>query len=157
MQHLRFASLDIRTCVVVLVVIAAACGGSPTSPSRYPRVTGSYIGDLTISAPSLRVISSSGSYQMKVAQSGNHVTIGGVSVRFVGEGIEIPSITGTINETGVFTPTPDATLGNEPSCGRWTLGSATISFSGRSMQIRETMETDRCGVIGLSGTLTRRG
>ena len=123
-----------------------------------PRVAGSYIGDVTISARSLGVVSVSGINRMEATQSGNQVTIGGVFAA-IGEGIETPSITGTINETGVFTPTAGAgaTLGSGPSCGTWMLASAAISFSGRSMQIQETMETDRCGVIRLSGTLARRG
>ena len=157
-QHMHFASLASRARIVLLVVVTAACGDSPTSPSRYPRVAGSYIGDVTISARSLGVVSVSGINRMEATQSGNQVTIGGVFAA-IGEGIETPSITGTINETGVFTPTAGAgaTLGSGPSCGTWMLASAAISFSGRSMQIQETMETDRCGVIRLSGTLTRRG
>ena len=117
------------------------------------------MGEVTISARSLGLISASGIHQMAVTQSGNQVTIGGASAVAVGEGIELPSISGTIDQTGVFTPAggAGATLWNEPPCGRWMLASADISFSGRSMQIQETLETDRCGVIGLSGTLTRWG
>ena len=156
MQHLHLASLTPRAAIVLLVVITTACGDSPTSPSRYPQVAGGYMGEVTISARSLGLISASGIDQMAVTQSGNQVTIGGASVA-IGEGIELPSISGTIDQTGVVTPAggAGATLGNEPPCGRWMLASADISFSGRSMQIQETLETDRCGVIRLSGTLTR--
>ena len=159
MQHLRFVSLASRACIVLFVVVAAACGDSPTAPSRYPQVAGSYIGDVTISARSLGVIRISGMDQMEVTQAGSRVTVGGV-VAAIGEGtegIEIPSVTGTINEAGVVTLPAGAFLGNEPPCGTWMLASATISFSGRSMQIEATMETDRCGEISLSGTLSRRG
>ncbi len=156
MQHLHFVSLAARARIVLFVVVAAACGDSPTAPSRYPQVAGSYIGDVTISARSLGVIRISGMDQMEVTQAGTRVTVGGV-VAAIGEGIEIPSVTGTINEAGVVTPSAGAILRNEPPCGTWMLASATISFSGRSMQIEATMETDHCGVISLSGTLSRRG
>ena len=156
MQHLHFVSLAARARIALFVVFAAACGDSPTSPSRYPQVAGSYIGEVAISARSLGVISISGIEQMEVTQSGSRVTVGGTSVA-IGDGIEIPSITGTINQAGVFTPPTGAILENEPPCGTWMLTSANISFSGRSMRIEETMETDHCGVIGLSGTLDRRG
>ena len=156
MQHLHFVSLAARARIVLFVVVAAACGDSPTAPSRYPQVAGRYFGNVTVSAHSLGAISQSGVDVMEVTQSGGLVAIGGASVA-VSEVIEIPSITGTINEAGVLTPPAGATLGHEPPCGTWMLASATISFSGRSMRIEVTMETDHCGVIGLSGTFDRVG
>ena len=156
MQHLHFVSLAARARIVLFVAVAAACGDSPTSPSRYPQVAGSYIGEVTMSARSIGVVSSSGIARMEVTQSGSRVTIGGVFVG-IGEGIETPSITGTINEAGVVTTPPaGATLGNDSPCGKWMLASASINFTGRSMRIEETMETDHCGVIRFSGTLSRQ-
>ena len=156
MQHLHFVSLAARARIVLFVAVAAACGDSPTSPSRYPQVAGSYIGEVTMSARSVGVVSSSGINRMEVTQSGSRVTIGGVFFG-IGEGIETPSITGTINEAGVVTtPLAGATLGNDSPCGKWMLASASINFTGRSMRIEETMETDHCGVIRFSGTLSRQ-
>ena len=156
MQHLHFVYLAARARIVLFVVVAAACGDYPTSPSRYPQVAGRYFGNFTISARSLGVISQSGVDVMEVTQSGSLVAIGGASV-LADEVVEIPSITGTINEAGVFTPPAGAALAHEPRCGTWMLASATISFSGRSMRIEETMGTDHCGVITFSGTFSRQG
>ena len=157
MQHLHFVSLASRARVVLFVVVAAACGDSPTAPSRYPQVAGSYIGDVRITRHSPRFLSVAGPYQIEVTQAGNRVTVGRVSASVFGEGFETPFITGTINAEGVVTLPAGAFLGNEPPCGTWMLASATISFSGRSMRIEVTMETDHCGEIGLSGTLSLRG
>lgn len=148
--------------VVVLSLVFVACdegGGSPASPSsRVPDVAGTYTG-------TLHLTSSLGSQQvplqmrMVVVQSGSQLTITG-SVSFGGRRVELPAVTGTINQTGFFTLRSGGFYGNtadDPECGRITTTSSSLTFSGRNARYQETANTQYCGTLQISGTLTRTG
>ena len=152
-----------RRHFVVVVALAlffvVACGddSGPTAPSapQFPQVAGAYTGPLTFKVPQLGA-DEQGTGMMNVVQSGAQVTITG-SISFSFHMSEVPAITGTINQTGFFTPTAGGTTltGEDPNCGEITSAASTITFSGRQMRIVETVGTQLCGSIELAGTLTR--
>ena len=92
-----------------------------------------------------------------VRQSGAQVTITG-SLTFLGETLELPAITGTINATGFFTATAGGFAGtvDDPTCGRITTTSSSLTFTGRTARYTETANTQFCGTWNLSAVLTRR-
>ena len=148
--------------VVVLALVFVACGeggGSPTTPSsRVPDVAGTYTGTLylTSSRSSQRVPIQ---MRMVVVQSGSQLTITG-SLSFDGRRLDLPAITGTINQTGFFTLTAGGFYGDtvdDPDCGRITPTSESLTFSGRTARYQETADTQYCGTLQISGTLTRTG
>ena len=139
-----------------LALMLPACGGdSPTSPSsRIPSVAGTYTGPLNFTADGVQIATLS--TQMNVVQSGSQLTITG-SVSFSGQTIQLPAVTGNVNETGFFTATSGGAASevSDPDCGLITTTSFTLAFSGNTARYVEIATTTSCGLWNLSGTLTR--
>lgn len=143
--------------VAVVLLLTACDDGGPTSPSnRYPQVSGTYTGSLSVTSARFGP-GGSVSARMVVVQSGNQLTITG-SVSFGGRTAELTAITGTINETGFFTAAGVVSGGlDDPTCGRVTPTTGSLTFSGRTMRVVENASSQYCGEIQISGTLTRTG
>ena len=147
-----------RVAVVVILLGFVACGDSPTAPtSRVPEVAGTYTGTLylTSSQSSQRIAVQ---MRMVVVQAGAQLTITG-SMSFGGQTIDLPAITGTINQTGFFTITAGGyyeDAADDGECGRITPTSSSLTFSGRTARYQESADSQHCGSLQLSGTLTRR-
>ena len=145
--------------VLILTLVISACGGDggPTTPSgpQYPQVAGTYSGPLTVSS-SIVSDTLTASMRMVVVQAGAQLTLTG-SLMFLGETVDLPAVTGALNETGFFTATAGGFSGtvSDETCGTLTTTSATLTFSGSTARITESATTEFCGTIRLSGTLTR--
>ena len=147
-----------RRCIAIalVAVVAVACSGSPTEPSpTYPQVAGTYSGPVIGRA--LGVEANAGTMTATVAQSGNQVTINASVAGPISR--TLPTLTGTINETGLFTATAGGgSRGpfNDPDCGQIQITSATLAFVGSTMTIVEDATSEFCGQISLEATLTRQ-
>ena len=145
--------------VGLALCITAACGGSsssPTSPTpSIPNVAGTYSGSLTITS-SLSADVLTGSARLSVVQAGSQLTITS-EITFLGETLQLPAVTGTINATGFFTATGGGGVTSESSgeCGTFTTTSSTLTFSGNSARYVETVTTQYCGSLSLAATLFR--
>ena len=145
--------------VLILTLVISACGddGGPTTPSgpQYPQVAGTYSGPLTVS---FSIVSDTltGSMRMVVVQAGAQLTVTG-SLTFLGETVDLPAVTGTVNETGFFTTSAGGFTGavSDETCGTLTTTSDTLTFSGSTARISESATSEFCGSIQVSGTLTR--
>ena len=115
------------------LVLVAACGDStsPTAPTRpttppIPQVAGTYTGpfDLRVDA----VLIATGTETLTVAQAGSQVTVtGAATFSELGITIQVPAVTGTINETGFFTQTSaDPQIPVNPVCGPVTPVSSSL-------------------------------
>ncbi len=146
-----------------LALVLPACGGDkgPTSPSQtgpttpvFPNVAGTYTGALAFIADGVQLATGSG--RMTVVQSGSQLTITG-SMTFVGVTIQLPAITGNVNQTGFFSATSGGAASSvtDPTCGIITTTSSTLTFSGSTARYVENATTDFCGTLQISGTLTR--
>ena len=144
--------------ILLLTLLITGCGddGGPVAPSppQFPQVAGTYNG--TLLTFSLVSDTLTGSMHMVLVQAGAQLTITG-SMMLLGETVELPAVTGAVNETGFFTATAGGfseTVSDE-TCGTLTTTSATPTFSGSTARITETAAAEFCGNIQLSGTLTR--
>ena len=145
-----------RRCVAaaVLVLSGAACGDDePTGP--LPEVAGTYSGSFIVQVL-LNRQAIPGSMQIVVEQAGESVTITG-EIQAVGGTAEIPSVTGTLDATGFLELTGGGFSDsvNEEFCGPTRTLSSTVRFFGRSAEVSEHADTDFCGRVILSGSLTR--
>lgn len=136
---------------MITLLLAGACS-EITGPS-VPDVGGTYTGSLTLSGGGGSL---DGSMRMDVAQAGAELTITG-SITFLGETVQLPAVTGIINETGFFTATAGgfSSTTSDPQCGTVTTTSATLTFSGDTARLQETASTSFCGNLSMFGTLTR--
>ena len=94
---------------------------------------------------------------MAVVQAGSQLTISG-SLTFPGMTVQLPAVTGMINETGFFTATSggfSTGAASDDICGTITPTSSTLTFSGSTAQLHESATTDFCGTLTLDATLTR--
>lgn len=158
-ELIRSANPMVRSVAVFVLSFAfIACDGTPTAPSSgVPNVAGTYTGTLylTSSQGSQRVPVE---MQMVVVQSGSQLTIT-ASMSLGGQTVDLPAITGTINRTGFFTVTAGGYYENttdDVECGRITPTSSSLTFSGRTARYQESADSQHCGTLQLSGTLTRR-
>ena len=152
---------DTRWAILaILVLISAACDGdNPVAPSgpQYPQVAGTYTGDLTMRLQSVPGVEAPLPTTLIVVQSGAQVTISG-HLDFTGQRVQIPSVTGTVNETGFFTPAPGqggAQSWEDPDCGTVRGDQTTLTFRGNNADYFESSQTDFCGTLTVSGMLTR--
>lgn len=145
----------IGTMIVASLTLLGACDEMANSP--YPEVAGTYTGTTIMDGTLIDPIEI-GTMRIEVVQSGSQVTIS-TTTTFLGETVELPDITGEINQTGFFTATGGGFSGDssfsDPLCGTLTPRSATLSFSGRTARWVEYYRTDYCGEILFSTNLSR--
>ena len=156
MLETRWNLMRRRLLVVLLpVLLAAGCDDFGFWPSSVPQVAGTYNGTLTLTFPP-GSDTVTGSMSMVVVQDGERLTITG-SMTLLGETVEIPPATGTLDRDGRFTVTAGGFAGimSDPTCGTVTTTNSTWSFSGSTMQIDESSTTDSCGNVDVAATLTR--
>ena len=96
---------------------------------------------------------------MDVVQAGAQLTIS-ASLTFSGETLQLPAVTGTINETGFVTPSGGVpeTVSIDPDCGvvRSGVGDTSLTFSGNTVRYVEHFQTEFCGLWTFSANLTRQ-
>ena len=152
-------------CTVLLLALAlvvSACGGdtTPTAPSRpvpqIPQVAGTYTGSLQFSVPLLDITETIRA-RVNVVQAGSQITITGSTTTSSGTTSGFAAITGTVDATGFFTLTGggDDGSGEDSNCGTSSPTAYTITFSGNTLRYLEEVGTTLCGVVEISGTLTR--
>lgn len=144
-----------RLAAAVLLISVAACGDDePTGP--LPDVAGTYNGSFIVQLLLNRQVIQ-GSMQVVVEQAGESVTITG-EIQASGGSAEIPSVTGTLDATGFLELTGGgfSAYVNEQFCGPTRTLSSTVRFFGRTAEVSEHADTDFCGRIILSGSLTRQ-
>lgn len=151
----RTRALRWALAMCVAIGLQACSGDSPISPSgQTPSVAGTYAGplDLASNGSTLATFST----RMTVTQSGSQLTISG-TIAFDGQGAQLPPITGSIDQSGLFTATDGgaAAVMTDTTCGLVATTSATLNFSGRTARYVEQVTTTLCGNWTLSGTLTR--
>ena len=141
------------------MLFGTACGDDePTGP--IPDVSGTYTGSFIVQLLLNRQVIQ-GSMQVVVEQAGESVTING-EIQTARGTAEIPSVTGTLDATGFLELTGggfsasvnDASV-SEEFCGTTRTLSSTVRFFGRTAEVSEHADTDRCGRVILSGSLTR--
>ena len=155
LKRVANAIRSIDALAVALVLLAPACGNDgPTNSSRIPDVAGIYTGPLTLTVDGNLI--GTARMRMNVVQSGSRLTIT-ASAEFDGQTAEMPALTGTVNETGVFTPTGGgaSTLFDDPDCGTVTITSWGLTFSGDTVRYGERAATSACGTWEISATLSR--
>ena len=92
-----------------------------------------------------------------VAQTGESVSITG-EVQASGTAASLPAVTGTLDATGFLELTGGGFSAsvNEQFCGPTRTLSSTVRFFGRNAEVSEHADTDFCGRIILSRSLTRQ-
>ena len=140
------------TGLVITTIPATVRLTTPPIDPTFPNVAGTYTGPLDLTIAGLTVTLSA---RMTVVQSGAQLTITW-SALFAGETVQLPAITGNINQTGFFTATSGFSSNiDDPNCGRITTTSSILTFSGNTARYVETATSSFCGNISISGTLTR--
>lgn len=131
----------------------ASCDSTEDDP-WYLSLAGTYTGELAYSGAEGSI---SGSMTATVEQSGSQVTLSG-SVLLLGQRQTIPAFTGTVNDTGFFSPTGGGYSGSldSPECGVLTGLSESINFfeNGR-LEFVETYDYELCGRISVRAVLHR--
>jgi len=146
-----------RRCLAaaVLLLSGTACGDDePTGP--IPDVAGTYSGSFIVQFLLQRQVMQ-GSMQVVVEQAGESVTITG-EIQAERGAASLPAVTGTLDATGFLELTGGgfaASVNEEAFCGPMRTLSSTVRFFGRSAEVSEHADTDRCGRVILSGSLAR--
>ncbi len=150
----RFA-LAARGTLAAGILFGSACGeGEPTGP--IPEVAGSYGGSYLVqfllNSQALR-----GGLSVTVEQVGERVTLSG-EIEASGGTVSIAPVTGTLDATGFLELTGGGFSEsiNEEFCGGTRTLSSTVRFLGANAELSEHADTDFCGRVILSGSLTRR-
>ena len=144
-----------RFALAAIVLVGAACGDDePTGP--IPDVAGTYNGSFIVQFL-LNQQGVQGSMRVVVEQSGESVTITG-EIDASGGTASIPAVTGTMDATGFLELTGGGFSAsvNEEFCGPTRTLSSTVRFFGGSAEVSEHADTDFCGRVILSGSLTRQ-
>ena len=143
--------------LVIMALLSAACGESPTAPSplqpQIPQVAGTYAGSVRLTADGRFL--GSGTAQMTVVQVGAQLTITGY-MSVGGTTSQLSAITGTINATGFVTITsaPPPSV-RDPTCGTIAAAGSSLTFSGNTVRFVSNSTTTYCGNLQAAGTLTR--
>ncbi len=144
-----------RFALAAIVLVGAACGDDePTGP--IPDVAGTYNGSFIVQFL-LNQQGVQGSMRVVVEQSGESVTITG-EIDASGGTASIPAVTGTMDATGFLELSGGGFSAsvNEEFCGPTRTLSSTVRFFGGSAEVSEHADTDFCGRVILSGSLTRQ-
>ena len=145
----------LRLALVVLTLASVACGEDElTGP--VPEIAGTYAGSFIVQYLVNRE-GVAGSMQVVIEQAGQNVTLTG-SIGVSGVTVPIPAATGTLDATGFLELTDGGFSGsvNEEFCGPTRTISSTVRFFGGGAEISEHADTDFCGRVILSGSLTRQ-
>ena len=151
----------------LLTILAAAllfgCGSDgPVAPRSggFLQVAGTYAGPATFTAFTLEPEPITGTARFVVVQSDAQVTISGsFNFAYWDAPLACGAVTGTINETGFFTPTTSGRVPGpveDDQCGRYTTTSQSLAFTGSEIQYEKSAETDSCGLFTILATLRRR-
>ena len=147
-----------RVLLGLAVAVLVACdGSSPTAPSQYPDVAGTYSGPLVhVAGEPGRQESLDGTMRIIVTQSESQVTVNG-SITILGQTQEIPATRGTINETGEVSFSEDDRGGvtNDPDCGESRITTLSLVFSDGTATFNQVTQTAECGDFTVSATMTR--
>ena len=146
---------------LVVALALASCSSGPGTgrgPDGVLRVEGTYTGKGTYLLSDLGTRFEV-SIRMIVVQSGSDVTLSG-SMTSGDTTINLPANSGTLSSTGVYTPTSRGVVDYEAAvetslCGTIHPISASLAFSGNRAIWEESADTDYCGRIHFSATLTR--
>lgn len=144
-----------RFALAAIVLVGAACGDDElTGP--IPDVAGTYTGSFIVQFL-LNQQGVQGSMRVVVEQSGESVTLTG-EIEASGGTASIPAVTGTLDATGFLELTGGGFSAsvNEEFCGPTRTLSSTVRFFGGSAEVSEHADTDFCGRVILSGSLTRQ-
>ena len=139
-----------KAAVAAVVLIAlAAC-----DMTGVPRVAGTYTGPLVF-----RILGEEvrGTARLVVTQSGDQVTVNG-TLTLAGVTSDLAAFTGTINATGNFTTTQHGVVDQTPTdatCGELRPRSSSLTFSNGTAKLVQNVNTDRCGLLQMTATLTR--
>ena len=136
-------------------MFASACGDDDiTGP--IPDIAGTYAGSFLVRFP-LNQQGIQGSMRVVVEQAGENVTLTG-EVQASGGSASIPAVTGTLDARGFLELTGGSISAsvNEAFCGPTRTLSSTVRFFGRNAEVSEHADTDFCGRVILSGSLTRQ-
>lgn len=144
-----------RLALVLAISVLTGCGDGPTAPtSQIPDVAGTYTGPFTMHMTANR--SFQGSARFDVAQAGAQLTITG-SMTLLGTTAQLAAIPGTINATGIFTPTADGAAGVvNDACGRVTTTATSIAFFGHTLRWVETATAEFCNDFEIEARLEKR-
>ena len=120
----------------------------------FPNVAGHYTGVLDWTASGTYVALLGG--DLTVVQVGSQLTLTGF-VSLSGQIIQIPAVTGNVNQTGFVTATAGGAASNvnDPTCGTISGVSTTLTFAGNTARYIEIATTQFCGTWTISGFLTR--
>ncbi len=145
----------LRLALVVLTLSSVACGEDElTGP--VPEIAGTYAGSFIVQYLVNRE-GVAGSMQVVIEQAGENVTLTG-SIGVAGVTVPIPAATGTLDTTGFLELTDGGFSGsvNEEFCGATRTISSTVRFFAGNAEISEHADTDFCGRVILSGSLSRQ-
>ena len=156
MKHRVFRTILLG--LVIALALVACQEGPGRGPDGILRVGGTYTGKGTYLLSDLGT-SFEISMRMVVVQSGSDVTLSG-SLTAAGTTINLPAQTGTVSSTGTFMATSSGVIDYEGAletsqCGTIYPISASLAFSGSQARLEESADTDYCGRIQFSATLTR--
>lgn len=141
--------------VAAVALLAAACQQDGPTALQAPEVAGTYAGSFTI-----RFLVNSeigvGTMRVMVAQSGEQVTVTG-SITILNQTTPIPAITGTLDTDGIARM--DAGVVEtiyRDLCGNIRTLTSSLTFARGSVWVSEHGDSDYCGRMIFSGTLTRQ-
>ena len=139
---------------MLAISVLTGCGDGPTAPtSQIPDVAGTYAGPFTMHMTAND--SFPGSARFDVAQAGAQLTITG-SMTLLGTTAQLAAIPGTIDATGIFTPTAGGAAGVvNDACGRVTTTATSITFFGHTLRWVETAATEFCNDFEIEARLEK--
>ncbi len=139
--------------LILLAGILASCDSAEDDP-WYLSLAGRYTGELTVSSVGASL---SGSMTVTVEQSGSQVTLSG-TIQLLGQSQRLAAITGTVNNTGFFTPTGGGYSGSydDPECGAVTGFSESINFfENGTLEFVENYDYQQCDALSIRAELHR--
>ena len=143
--------------IIATAAVLVACQQGPGS-NGIPNVEGTYTGPMTFLF-SDRGTSVEGSMRLIVEQSGSDVTLSG-SLTIADITVNLTAVSGIVTNTGAFVATSSGVIDAEAAlesslCGRARPITASLAFSGGTVRIEESADTEYCGRISLHATLKR--
>ena len=153
MCHDRGMAIMKRSTAAAVVLAALAL--TACDMTGVPQVEGTYRGTLVWRLGGSEIM---GTSTLTVVQSGDQVTVSG-SWTVLGLTVDLPAFTGTINRTGNVTGQQSGLTAapySTPECGLFTPVSGDLTFNGRTARLSGITNTERCGVMQITATMTRQ-